>query len=962
MTPSSGVPAASQASADGASCRPQNETFPASAAARSVAGSASACAKKPSSASTAANASLRQKGHSTVSSKQSGTSPLSGKRETKGTGLAPCIDVPECVEKVCPELYRESLALRELQHEMDEAVEHLVTNLRDACYPSLHTSSRIVLPTLLSRRRLRVFIYNTHEHQPPAYSAFEQHAPQPDALSASLAAAALANAQSASAEGGGPEKLGAQVALDDGKKGGCPPPVESSDVHTPPPSWCLYIKAVSMEKQDTAVNHSVGGPGSSVFTPRFSSFFSRVMILTPEETVVWDSRTTGSLAASLFDGLSIHRKGSREMPLKILFFINYRTPTFRLSEPLSALCGGKQQMSLCGVLRAIWTHVMANDLLLSEAKSEKTPLDSKDSSPSAASGEARKSATSTVDPAGILYARTDAVLQAVFGAHVEHFCFADLPRLLRSQLLPPSPVCISHPLKLRGDWIDNEQAYEFTLECLDTAGAGWSACSAGQGGASASLPGGSAVLWASAVETLLQNMATSCCVLGLDPWLSSQQQVLQQLSSQTQLQQLQLASAACLAPKANQAPAQRRGRGEEQTEDEQALLQHILRVQQRSDEVDQKLREEMEKLQQRVMYLNLYKGFANNPLAFLNQQLSQTLPDISEALLDEDFVYDYNTRQRTAAYYTSPWVPRAVQRYLQKRNVSYEDQVCKVLSSFNIPDPRKRQRENADGASGSGQGTAGSAGASSRPVKPRTGGTGPASGGASSSHRPRPTGGTRHVKKKEEPQMSPGSSASPSFPSGAAGAGGFPSAAAAAGGPAHDAQSSAGAATPEPPALGVSGDLSGVSGSGFVAPGGVKPPAHLGPPPSQFAVTPVMPGGVSQGLQTPGVAGPHGPGNPARPAGPYHQTVGRVETGRRPPMGMGVPGVYTHGPMGGGIPMQMMQPQHGLMAGGGMGASWTPAGPQGQGMPPHMGPGQFWTGAGMHPGAPDLMRPGGHMG
>lgn len=71
--------------------------------------------------------------------------------------------------------------------------------------------------------------------------------------------------------------------------------------------------------------------GGGLCPPRFSSFFSRVMVLTEEETILWDSRTTSSLGASAFDGLSIQRKGSREMTLKILFFVNYRTPTFRVN-------------------------------------------------------------------------------------------------------------------------------------------------------------------------------------------------------------------------------------------------------------------------------------------------------------------------------------------------------------------------------------------------------------------------------------------------------------------------------------------------------------------------------------------------------------------------------------------------------------------------------------------------------
>ncbi|PFH38188.1 hypothetical protein BESB_005290 [Besnoitia besnoiti] len=953
----------------------------------------------------------------------------------QGNAIAPTVDVPECVCQFCPELYSESMALGEMQRAMDEATEQLITSLRDTCYPCLQTSSRMTLPTLLSRRRLRVFVYNTHENQPPPYTSFDQHAPQPDEASAALSAATLAGAQQPGASAAGANSLnflsaaaggerssaaasgGSAPGGEDGKKSGCMAPVESSEVHMPPPSWCLYIKAVSMEKQDTTGANCGCGPAAGLFTPRFSSFFSRVMILTPEEAVVWDSRTTSSLAASLFDGLSVHRKGSREMNLKILFFINYRTPTFRLSNALSTLCGGQQQLSLCGILRAIWLHVLAKNLLISDEKSEAAKSERKDGAPST-----EPAGKTTVDPSGTVYARTDAALQAVFGSHVQQFCFADLPRLLRGHLMPPRPVCISHPLKLSGDWIDNEHTYEFTLECLDTAGAGWGAggsASAPSANASlsslfgnlSSLTGSAATsmaLWSSAVETLLQNMTTSCCVLGLDPWLSSQQQVLQQLASQTQLQHLQqlpgLAASQSAGGGGGPPGAQKRCKAEEQTEKEQSLLHDILQVQQQTDELDAKLKNTMEKLQQRVMYRNLYEGFANDPLAFLNQQLSPTLPNISEALLDEDFLYDYHARQRTASYYTLPWVPRAVQRYLQKQSVPIEDQVCKVLSSFNIPDPRKRQREGVDGAAGTGQGPAGATSglsSSSRSSKPRTGGgSGAANGGASSGHRPRPSGSSRHVKKKEEsPQAPPGSSSTPGGASASAmpsATSGLPGSVPAPGGPpgaaldgAHP-QATAGAVGPDHLPHGMPGrppqGMPGGQGAGYVAPpGGMKGPAsggHFVPSPSPYAPmdpSVAMMSGMPPPHGLPAAGGAQasmsiGPGGqPAGAAGPYHrQAMGLVEaSGVRPPMGMaGAPaGMYGHGsqggpPMGGGLPVpQMMQP-HGLMpgpAGGMQGPSWV--GPQAQQtVGPHVGgPGHYWGGApGMPPGGG--LRPGGHMG
>lgn len=169
--------------------------------------------------------------------------------------------------------------------------------------------------------------------------------------------------------------------------------------------------------------------------------------------------------------------------------------------------------------------------------------------------------------------------------------------------MPPRPVCISHPLKLSGDWIDNEQTYEFTLECIDTAGSGLgntaSASLAGNGGVGGASAASSSLSSSSpAAEALLQSMASSCCSLGLDAWLSASQQVLLQQVGTSHLSAGGGAGG---------------GGGKEETE-EQDIVHEVLNLQQQTEELDLKMKQTLEKLQQRVMYRNMYAGFASDPV------------------------------------------------------------------------------------------------------------------------------------------------------------------------------------------------------------------------------------------------------------------------------------------------------------------------------------------------------------
>lgn len=94
----------------------------------------------------------------------------------------------------------------------------------------------------------------------------------------------------------------------------------------------------------------------------------------------------------------------------------------QLSAPLAALCGGHEQLSLCGILRGIWAHVLSKQLLLLPPESQATlagKADEGGGSTAASSGSKKRDEPAksvvgpTVDASGILHARTDTALQAV---------------------------------------------------------------------------------------------------------------------------------------------------------------------------------------------------------------------------------------------------------------------------------------------------------------------------------------------------------------------------------------------------------------------------------------------------------------------------------------------------------------------------------------------------------------------
>ncbi|XP_026190903.1 uncharacterized protein LOC34624264, partial [Cyclospora cayetanensis] len=470
-------------------------------------------------------------------------------------------DVPEDALLAFPSLAQSLEALQSAESTIGQATERILTLLRDTHNPCLHLpANRQSLPLLLSRCRLRIFIYNTHANQQPPPTVSEHHAPhfqvpplhelQPPAAVAAAAAAATAAAAAAAAAAQQQQQQQQQLLL--------PPPALTSLVQEPPPSWALHIKGQALDKQVR-------------LRCCLSSFFERIVVLTGSQTVAWHWG-----GGDPVEELVLQRRGDTPLTLKILFFLKHRLPTFGLSPQLSAVCAGQRQLSLCSVLRCIFSYCLTKGLVLSGSGSSScSSLNSNSGKP---------------NYKGVRF-RTDELLRRVFGSDVQTFGLPDLPELLRQHLLPPTPVVITHNLRLSGDWLESEHTYDFSLDCIDTTCSGSSNCSA------------------------ISSAATACCVLGLESWLAAPHQH-------------------ALSP---------------------AQQQKQLALNAEMDTLDSQLTLLLQQIHQRVAQMQLYSALAKDP--------------------------------------KEPWLARAVGRYLQRKALPLEDQICKVFAAYGLADPRKRQRE-----------------------------------------------------------------------------------------------------------------------------------------------------------------------------------------------------------------------------------------------------------------------------
>ncbi|KAF7456095.1 SWI/SNF complex component SNF12 [Cryptosporidium felis] len=185
-----------------------------------------------------------------------------------------------------------------------------------------------------------------------------------------------------------------------------------------PPSWTLKIQGSIIQ-------------GDS-YQPRFTSIFSKIVIqLSETETIVWDRKTSPTPEC---DGLEIHRIGDEEKDIDILFFLDYRTPHYNLSPELEEFMG-VSLANLPSIVKRIWQYIELNGLQTSQAQHDCIKVDHQ--------------------------------LGKLLSAEGEYVQLRDIPELLKKHLLPPRPIKIRHRLTLKGDWIENESTYDFTIDLTE---------------------------------------------------------------------------------------------------------------------------------------------------------------------------------------------------------------------------------------------------------------------------------------------------------------------------------------------------------------------------------------------------------------------------------------------------------------------------------------------------------------
>lgn len=185
-----------------------------------------------------------------------------------------------------------------------------------------------------------------------------------------------------------------------------------------PPSWTLKIQGTIIQ--------------SDSYLPRFTSIFSKIIIkLSETETIVWDKKTSPLPEC---DGIEIHRLGDEEKNIDILFFLDYRTPHYSLSNELGEFMG-ISIASLPSIIKRIWQYIEMNGLQNTHIHHDSIRLDD--------------------------------LLKKLLGIESEYIQLKEIPELLKKHLFPPKPVHIRHKLSLKGDWIDNESTYDFTIDLTE---------------------------------------------------------------------------------------------------------------------------------------------------------------------------------------------------------------------------------------------------------------------------------------------------------------------------------------------------------------------------------------------------------------------------------------------------------------------------------------------------------------
>eukprot|EP00920_Eleutheroschizon_duboscqi_P000440 GHVT01001321.1.p1 GENE.GHVT01001321.1~~GHVT01001321.1.p1 ORF type:complete len:538 (-),score=46.83 GHVT01001321.1:1712-3325(-) len=444
------------------------------------------------------------------------------------------LDLNDGVRDIAQGEYDDYRQLQEFERNVEAATDRSSAMLKDA-HSNFMQTTRLYN---MSRRKLRVHIFNTYENQP--YHNYELDTLQP-----------------------------------------------KDHTTTGPPSWTLHLRGSVLQKDKCP-------------SAKFTSFFDRILVITNKETILWDKRHPSFAEC---DGLEIKREGSFEHEIKILFFLEHKTPVFSLASPLSTFVG-KEHSTLPGIVRAVWEHVVTYDLQSVEdpfwLRCDDT-LKQLLSEPATEGHEIESASRASIETRG----------DATIWKPVEGFRLNDLPRLLKRFLMPPKPVVLVHQLRLSGDWIQTEATYDFTVEAVD-------------------------------VHPVDLN----------DAWLPDPRII-----------------------------------NDPQHNDTMSVLQGQI------DEVDRNIVKVLDRIQTRLGNRNCFRCLASNPARFIQSQLHASRPDPSKVFVDPAAMYEYEMMDSRASYFKQPWVPRAISRLLSSQNSSFEDQVCKVLAAYNIPDPRKASQE-----------------------------------------------------------------------------------------------------------------------------------------------------------------------------------------------------------------------------------------------------------------------------
>jgi len=182
-----------------------------------------------------------------------------------------------------------------------------------------------------------------------------------------------------------------------------------------PPSWTLRIQGTVDDTQ-----RALGA--------KLTSFVSKIVIITKDETIIWDRR---SYEGPDVDGIELKRTGNQEMAVRVLLFLDYKTPQYTLSQELTQLTGGTQQASLAGVIKKICEYARTRGGFL---------------------------------PGPHFAIKADAAIKKLFPSVGDSVSLSSLPDLCRPHLRPPKPIEVTHQLKLHCDWIDTETSYEICIE------------------------------------------------------------------------------------------------------------------------------------------------------------------------------------------------------------------------------------------------------------------------------------------------------------------------------------------------------------------------------------------------------------------------------------------------------------------------------------------------------------------